>query len=683
MTRGWPVWPVCHRMASSGLLARLLAGHAARGPAASCCAGSARLFSSSEGQSDGASRRHGERRLNGPSLGDFLKDAGGKSGSQTAASGVGHLDFVSGAGGGDAVEHEAGKPGGTEQQRWKFFVETYGCQMNQSDTEIVRSILQSSGHAPATTPDDADIILLNTCAIRDNAEQRIWGRLGAYKGVRRKRAEALRDHRRAGGSPATAPRAPPTVGILGCMAERLKSKLLEGEERVADVIAGPDAYRDLPRLIDVVRGGPGGGPLGAAGPGAMNVQLSLEETYADVLPSREGGWPSAFSSIMRGCNNMCSFCIVPFTRGRERSRPVDSILAEVEQLSQAGYKEVTLLGQNVNSYADVSGAAAPGSSPRPGRAEEAADPFAGVYARGFRSVYKPRRDGATTFAQLLDLVAQVDPEMRVRFTSPHPKDFSDDVLSVIASRANVCKLLHMPAQSGSSRMLERMKRGHSREAYDDLVAHARAAIPGVALSTDIIVGFCGETAADHADTMDLLRTHRYDQGYLFAYSRRDKTHAARHYEDDVPEHVKAERLREAIGAFREALAARCGEEHGRVHLVLVDGFAKKPAGCLMGRTCTNRRVVLRGWEGVGEYGGAAGGVCDAAPGMYVAAEIEGSGVGGSAGNLYGRVLGRTTLQEFVGRHGAAWAEGSSAAGLAAEVPWGQERWLEALAAATG
>ena len=440
--------------------------------------------------------------------------------------------------------------------------------MNVSDSEIVASVLGASDYDLTDTHEDADAILVNTCAIRDGAEAKIWARLRQLKAVKRDREL---ERRRASRSGTMSSRPAPVVGVLGCMGERLKGKLLE-TDGLADLVAGPDAYRDLPRLIDAARGG---GDQGLA----INTQLSLEETYADIAPVRRAdAGPSAFVSIMRGCNNMCAFCIVPFTRGRERSRPRGSILDEVRRLSNEGCKEVTLLGQNVNSYADTtspSAAAGGGDDGAVVTTDGPHDAFERYYAPGFKSVYKPRRDGAVRFAELLDAVADVDPEMRVRFTSPHPKDFPDEVLRVIASRANVAKQLHVPAQSGSSSVLERMRRGYTREAYLDLVERARRDIPGVALSSDFISGFCGETEEEHADTVSLMRLVGYEKAFMFAYSMRDKTAAARHLTDDVPEDVKKRRLAEVIDAQRKGAEAANAEEIGRVHCVLVEGESKR------------------------------------------------------------------------------------------------------------
>ena len=550
-------------------------------------------------------------------------------------------------------------------------METYGCQMNVADSETVLGILREAGYGRAATPEGAAVVLVNTCAIREGAEAKVWGRLRQLRRDLRPEAAVRR-------AEAASPR-PPVVGVLGCMAERLKGRLLEGDRsggRLADLVVGPDAYRDLPLLVDALRRGDART--------AMNVQLSLEETYADVAPVREAGATSAFVSIMRGCNNMCAFCIVPFTRGRERSRAADSIVAEVRQLSAQGVREVTLLGQNVNSYSDGSGAPtaarAEASGPLAGRegggrgeGEGEGEGFGAHYARGFQSVYLPRRRGQTSFAELLGRVAAVDPEMRVRYTSPHPKEFSDDVLDVVARHPNVCMQLHMPAQSGSTRMLQAMRRGYSREAYSALARRIRRWLPGVALSSDFIVGFCGETEADHRATVELLEEVGYEHAFIFAYSRREKTRAARHLQDDVPEAVKKRRLAELLEVFRREQARRFAAEVGRLHLVLVEGPSRhstpeRPQ--LQGRTCTNVRVVfddaLAGeWAGPGPQAGRTTGVLGGpfrrlAPGDYAACRVQGV----TSATLHAEVVGRTTLQGFfracgttVPREGAGLAAG--------------------------
>ena len=547
-------------------------------------------------------------------------------------------------------------------ERKHVYVETYGCQMNVNDSEVMLSVLETAGYDATDDMHDADVILVNTCAIREKAEAKIWQRLAYFKSLRRRKKKTEK----------------PVVGVLGCMAERLKTRLLEADQ-LADLVAGPDAYRDLPNLIDAVNGGEK----------AMNVQLSVEETYADIVPVRKEGAHSAFVTIMRGCDNACSFCIVPYTRGRERSRDPASIEYEVRLLSEQGVKEVTLLGQNVNSYSysDADGGATTdfltkltsgeddgvsreyeselesSTTPEGMSAEVAAaggTPFNG-YAEGFSSRYQParRREGTVQFAALLDRVAAIDPEMRIRFTSPHPKDFPDEVLEVIARRPNVCNCLHMPAQSGSTTMLERMARGYSREAYLALIDRVKDIIPGCAITTDIIAGFCHETEEEHADTVSLMTRVGYEQAFMFAYSEREGTSAARNLEDDVPEDVKQRRLQEIIDAFRAAAAKNQEKEVGRVHLCTVEGTSKKNPEELTGKTDTSKWVVFADHP-VGIYGGdeAEGvsgeekGTAKPRAGEYVAVRVTGC----STGTLFGECLGRTTLTAFHEMHGNAWAE---------------------------
>ncbi|XP_077385906.1 mitochondrial tRNA methylthiotransferase CDK5RAP1 [Festucalex cinctus] len=435
----------------------------------------------------------------------------------------------------------------------KVYFETYGCQMNVNDTDIAWSILQRNGYQRTEHLHEADVVLLVTCSIREKAEQTIWNRLQGLTAMKNKRRRS---------------RTPMKIGILGCMAERLKTELLE-REKLVDVLAGPDAYRDLPRLLTVAEGGQQ----------ASNVLLSLEETYADVMPvhhSRQGH--SAFVSIMRGCDNMCSYCIVPFTRGRERSRPVSSILEEVRILSDQGVKEVTLLGQNVNSYRDTSEEQFCGATPT-------------KLSRGFKTVYRPKL-GGMRFSDLLDRVSQVDPNMRIRFTSPHPKDFPDEVLHLIAERENICKQIHLPAQSGSNQVLKAMRRGYTRESYLDLVQNIKNIIQDVSLSSDFISGFCGETEEDHQQTLSLIRDVGYNIGFLFAYSMRKKTHAFHNLKDDVPADVKQRRLEECINVFRQEAARVNATLIGSTQLVLVEGESKRSAKELCGRTDSNMRVIF-------------------------------------------------------------------------------------------
>ncbi|NXX82684.1 CK5P1 protein, partial [Urocolius indicus] len=484
------------------------------------------------------------------------------------------------------------------------YLETYGCQMNVNDTEIAWAILQRNGYSRTKEVHEADVILLVTCSVRDKAEQAVWNRLQHLK--------ALKARRQRAGSALR-------IGILGCMAERLKEEILH-REKLVDVVAGPDAYRDLPRLLAVA----------GAGQQAANVLLSLEETYADILPVQtSAGGTTAFVSIMRGCDNMCSYCIVPFTRGRERSRPVASILQEVKMLSDQGVKEVTLLGQNVNSFRDTSEV----------QFQSAAAP---ALSRGFSTVYKAK-PGGLRFAHLLDQVSRVDPEMRIRFTSPHPKDFPDEasVLQLIQERHNICKQLHLPAQSGSTRVLEAMRRGYTREAYLELVQHVRESIPGVSLSSDFIAGFCGETEDDHQQTVALLRQVRYNVGFLFAYSMRQKTRAHHRLQDDVPPDTKRRRLQELIAVFREE-AARANEAMvGQSQLVLVEGPSRRSASELCGRNDGNIKVIFPDTSPE-----AACGAPRAQPGDYVLVKVTSA----SSQTLRGDLLCRTTLSRSTAAH---------------------------------
>jgi len=453
----------------------------------------------------------------------------------------------------------------------KVFIETYGCQQNMSDSEIAMSILQAHGYTYSPRQDDADVILLNTCSIREKAESKVWQRLKDIRAQWKRKRDARLDIPK------------PIVGVLGCMAERLKQDLLE-EKNLVDIVVGPDAYRDLPNLLASRR---------LTGQAAMNVQLSLDETYADIAPVRFAqSSVSAFLSIQRGCNNLCSFCIVPFTRGRERSRPASSILDEVRRLSDQGFKEVVLVGQNVNNYADRSVVAETGDARREEEMASLMKASPRKLTEGFKTIWKENFEHALRFADLLDMVSQVDPNMRVRFTSPHPQWFPDELLQVIRDRHNVCKSLHLPAQSGSTVVLATMKRGYSREAYDALLEKARSMIPDLFVSTDLISGFCGETEVDHQHTLDLLRKSKFDKAYMFHYSLREKTHASRHLKDDVPLKVKLRRLQEVVETFQQVLAEKSDQYVNRSETILVDGHWSKRAEFLQGCTDGGRHVVF-------------------------------------------------------------------------------------------
>lgn len=411
----------------------------------------------------------------------------------------------------------------------QVYIETYGCQMNVNDSEIVASVLTNNGFGLTNEPDEADVVLVNTCAIRENAEERVRGRLGEFRARKHKGQPDLK------------------IGVLGCMAERLREKFLE-QEKLVDVVVGPDAYRDLPALLD---------ETGKTGQAAVNVQLSKEETYADIAPVRyDSNGLSAYVSIMRGCDNMCTFCVVPFTRGRERSRPVTSILSECAQLVEEGYKEVTVLGQNVNSY---------------------------HYESGGTKV---------SFPELLYRISQIDPEFRVRYSTSHPKDCSDELLHVHHEQHNICNYIHLPVQHGNTKVLERMRRTYTRDHYLELIERARKIVPGVSFSTDIITGFCGETEEQHQDTLSLIEQVGYDHAYMFAYSERPQTYAQRKYEDDVPEKVKKRRLSEIIKLQHGIQEKRNQQEISCEHVVLVEGPSRKSDEQLCGRTDTNKMVVF-------------------------------------------------------------------------------------------
>lgn len=412
----------------------------------------------------------------------------------------------------------------------KLYIESYGCQMNFSDSEIVTSILQEGGYATTANFENADVILLNTCAIRDNAEQKVRNRLNNFGYLKKKRPDLI-------------------VGVLGCMAERLKTKFLE-EEKIVDVVAGPDSYRDLPNLLSEAEDGHK----------AINVFLSKEETYADISPVRlNSNGVTAFVSIMRGCDNMCSFCVVPFTRGRERSRDPHSILKECQNLLDNGYKEVTLLGQNVDSFKWVS-------------------------ENGVEKV---------NFAQLLERVALINPSLRVRFSTSHPKDISDEVLYTIKKYENICNYVHLPAQSGSSRILKMMNRTYDREWYINRIDSIRNILgQDCGISQDMIIGFCTETEEDHQETLSLMEYVKYDYGYMFSYSERPGTPAAKKFVDDIPADIKQKRLAEVIDLQLKLSLARNNRHIGETHKVLVEGFSKRSEDFLQGRNDQNKKVIF-------------------------------------------------------------------------------------------
>ena len=419
----------------------------------------------------------------------------------------------------------------------KLYIETYGCQMNVADSEVVASILAQKGYSPVSEIEDADLILLNTCSIRENAEQKIWSRLKAIRHLKKTRKGI-------------------TVGLIGCMAERLKEQVLE-TEKLVDMVVGPDAYRQLPFLIDEAE----------SGHKAVNVLLSREETYADIAPVRmdEGG-VSSFVSIMRGCNNMCAYCVVPYVRGGERSRDPESIVREVRELFETGYRDVTLLGQNVDSYSW-------------------------------------KKDGnETSFPKLLEMTAAISPLLRIRFSTSHPKDISDELLHTIARHENICRHIHLPAQSGSSRILKLMNREYTREWYMDRIRAIWEIIPGCSLSTDMIAGFCTETEEDHQDTLSLMEWAGFDFAYMFKYSERPGTKAARKLKDDVPEEVKTRRLNEIIALQNKLSAQSKKNDVGQVFTVLTEGPSKRSVEFLSGRTSQNKVVVFpAGNIGKGEY----------------------------------------------------------------------------------
>ena len=411
----------------------------------------------------------------------------------------------------------------------KIYIETYGCQMNVGDSEVIFSILGKEGYERTESMDDADVILANTCSVRDNAEQRIWGRIEVFHKQKEKRSGVV-------------------VGIVGCMAERLKDKLLDTHK--VDLVAGPDSYRTLPTLLrDIAPDKP-----------QINVMLSHEETYADIVPVRtDRNGVSAFISIMRGCNNVCSYCVVPYTRGAERSRDPQTIVDEARDVFSKGYKEVTLLGQNVDSYN-----------------------------------WKPAEGEGCDFPKLLEMVARISPELRVRFATNHPKDISDELIETMARYDNICNHIHLPVQSGSDRLLEKMRRRYTAEWYLERVAMIREVLPGCGITTDVIAGFCSETEEDHQQTLELFRKVGFDYAYMFYYSERPGTLAARHYPDDVPLDVKTRRLNEIIALQSELSLKSNQNDIGKTFRVLVEGPSKKNPDELCGRSGSNKMCVFPG-----------------------------------------------------------------------------------------
>ncbi|MBD2756028.1 MiaB/RimO family radical SAM methylthiotransferase [Spirosoma validum] len=447
----------------------------------------------------------------------------------------------------------------------RLYIESYGCQMNFADSEIVAAVMRNAGFATTSSAEEADVIFLNTCAIRDNAEQKVRHRLKHLTGLKRQKPELL-------------------VGMLGCMAERLKTKLLE-EEKVVDIVAGPDAYRDIPKLVEEAE----------SGQKAVNVFLSREETYADISPIRlNSNGVTAFVSIMRGCDNMCSFCVVPFTRGRERSRDPYSIVREAQDLFNRGYREVTLLGQNVDSY----------------KWQERSDGSAEGMQSGVQdnAVFTPNAQtplpsAPTTFANLLEMVARIHPDLRVRFSTSHPKDITDDVLHTMARYDNICNYIHLPAQSGNSRVLRLMNRTYDRPWYVGKIDRIREILgEDCGISTDMISGFCTETEEEHQESLSLMDYVRYDYAYMFAYSERPGTLAAKKYADDIPEDVKKRRLNEIIAKQLEHSAKRNQRHIGQVQRVLIEGPSKRSDDFLCGRNDQNKMVVFpRGDHQKGQY----------------------------------------------------------------------------------
>jgi len=465
----------------------------------------------------------------------------------------------------------------------KVYIESYGCQMNVNDSEVVAGILAKDGYTPVQSAEEADLVLLNTCSIREKAEYTVLQRINEMNNLKARNKDLK-------------------VGVLGCMAERMREDLLE-KKKVVDLVVGPDAYRTLPELLEKV----------GTGQKAVNVLLSREETYGEIVPVRlDTNGVTAFVTIMRGCDNMCAFCVVPFTRGRERSRDPQSIVAECRDLWARGYKEVTLLGQNVDSYT---------WKPTTSATDAGVDSTRSVDPPG-----RPGTDGLTTtdFADLLEMVALAVPGMRIRYSTSHPKDMTDKVLAVMARYDNICKYIHLPVQSGSSEVLKRMNRGYTREWYLDRIAAIRRHMPDCAISTDIIAGFCGETEEDHRQTLSMMGTVGYDMSYMFMYSERPKTLAARKYADDVPAAEKSRRLQEIIDLQKELSAQRMASYVGQVHEVLIEGVSKRSTEHLYGRNSQNAVVIVPRMHAGTEL----------LPGTFIRVRITSS----TSGSLQGDVL---------------------------------------------
>lgn len=417
----------------------------------------------------------------------------------------------------------------------KLFLETYGCQMNVADSEVVASILEMDGYQLTDTLEDADAVFMNTCSVRDNAEQKVFNRLKYYQSLKKKKKNMI-------------------VGVIGCMAERVKENLIT--EHGVNLVAGPDSYLDIPNLVNMVE----------KGEKAINVELSKTETYKDVMPTRIGASISGFVSIMRGCDKFCTYCIVPYTRGRERSRDIESILKEIMDLKSKNYKEVTLLGQTVNSY------------------------------------HYKADDRELNFAGLLDIIASEVPDMRIRFTSPYPTDFTDDTLEVMAKHTNICRFIHLPVQSGSNRTLKRMNRRYTREEYLERVEAIRRIIPGVTIGTDVFCGYSDETEEDHAETLSLMREVKFDQAFMFKYSERPGTVAAKRHEDNISEEIKVRRLNEIIALQNEISNESNQNDIGKEFEVLVEGFSKRSNEQMFGRTSQNKVVIFpREGRKIGEF----------------------------------------------------------------------------------